>query len=305
MSDSKKLSRLRMVSLRQAWPHEAHDFTPWLAENIGLVSEAIGIPLEVEGTEVSVETFSADILARNPLDDSVVLIENQLESSDHAHLGQIMTYLSGLDAETVVWVADGFREPHIAAIRWLNENTCERFAFFAIQVRVAQIADSPLAPLFEVVERPNNWERAMHRKALGSPESSKRSEDRYQFWSEYVESVPNVLERFGPARRTANHWCKLEDLGFIISLYIGVDSAGLFIRGLPRADSEEVRSRLEIHAQELEAALGCSMGNSSKGHFFVQTRSGGYADKGIRPELVEWLSSRATKSEAALRSVFA
>lgn len=103
MSDSKKLSRLRMVSLREAWPNEAHDFTPWLAENNGLVSEVIGIPLEVEGTEVSVETFSADILARNPLDDSVVLIENQIESSDHSHLGQIMTYLSGLDTETVVW----------------------------------------------------------------------------------------------------------------------------------------------------------------------------------------------------------
>ncbi len=125
MTTVPNLSQLKIVDLREAWAHEAHNFTPWLAENIGQLSEAVGIPLEVEGTEVSVESFSADILARNTMDDSIVLIENQLEGSDHTHLGQIMTYLAGLEAHTIIWVAKDFREPHLAALRWLNDHTGE------------------------------------------------------------------------------------------------------------------------------------------------------------------------------------
>ena len=116
---------LETVDLREAWPHEAHNFTPWLADNLDRLSDAIGIPLEPEGTEVQVEQFSADIFARNPQDDSFVLIENQLEASDHTHLGQILTYLAGLEARTVIWVARDFQEAHLSAIRWLNENTTD------------------------------------------------------------------------------------------------------------------------------------------------------------------------------------
>lgn len=100
--------------LREAWAHEAHAFTPWLAANLDRLSATIGIPLELTGTEMRVGTFSADILARNPMDDSVVLIENQLEGSDHTHLGQIMTYLAGLETHTMVWVAPSFREEHLS-----------------------------------------------------------------------------------------------------------------------------------------------------------------------------------------------
>ena len=92
-----ELGVLVEANLRQAWSHEAHSFTPWLAEHLDQLSSVIGIPMEFEGREVAVDTFSADIIARNTLDDSVVLIENQLEGTDHNHLGQIMTYLAGLD----------------------------------------------------------------------------------------------------------------------------------------------------------------------------------------------------------------
>ena len=93
------------------------------------------------------------------MDDSVILIENQLEQTDHTHLGQIMTYLAGLDAKTVVWIAPSFREPHLSAIRWLNEHTADGFSFFALKARVVRIGDSPFAPMFEVVEQPNLWDR--------------------------------------------------------------------------------------------------------------------------------------------------
>jgi hypothetical protein len=157
--------RLQDLPPRDAWAHEAHAFTPWLAENIDHLSEAIGIPLELTGQEVRVETFAADILARNPQDDSVVLIENQLEITDHTHLGQIMTYLAGLEAQTVVWIAPNFREPHLSAIRWLNKHTADGFSFFAVRLRVVRIADSPYAPIFEVVEKPSAWDRQLKAEA--------------------------------------------------------------------------------------------------------------------------------------------
>lgn len=155
---------LEDLPLRDAWKHEAHQFTPWLADNIDHLSNAIGIPLELSDTEVPVETFSADIVARNPMDDSVVLIENQLETTDHKHLGQIMTYLAGLEAQTVVWIAPAFREPHLSAVRWLNEHTADGFSFFAIKARVVRIGDSPFAPIFEVVEEPDKWVRQLQTK---------------------------------------------------------------------------------------------------------------------------------------------
>ena len=112
-----KLGKLKNVNLREAWGHEALDFTPWLADNLEYLSNEIGIQLELEGQEVKVESFSADIIARDPQNDRRILIENQLEQTDHTHLGQILTYLAGLEAEVIIWVASSFREPHISAVK--------------------------------------------------------------------------------------------------------------------------------------------------------------------------------------------
>src|SRR3546814_14222514 len=111
-----RFGTLEEMPLRQAWSHEAHQFTPWLAENIRHISKAVGIPLELTGQEVRVETFAADILARNPQDGTLVLIENQLEQTDHTHLGQIMTYLAGLEAQAVIWIAPALRQSHLSEI---------------------------------------------------------------------------------------------------------------------------------------------------------------------------------------------
>ena len=149
------------VDPRAAWSHEARAFTPWLAANLGRLGDALGLTLEGGVEEVRVGRYAADILARTAPDGSAVLIENQLESSDHTHLGQILTYLTGLKAQIVVWVAPDFREEHLSALRWLNESTVEPFSFFAVRLRVVRIGESPFAPLFDVVERPNNWDRRL------------------------------------------------------------------------------------------------------------------------------------------------
>ena len=146
---------LKNVDVRVAWPDEEINFKPWLADNLERLSAAIDVPLESDPLVYFPFVFTGIIPARNPTDGSRVLIKTQLESADYTHLGEILAYLAHIEAQTTIWVARDFRELHLSAIRWLNEHTTARYAFFAVRVRVVQIADGPLAPLFEVLERPS------------------------------------------------------------------------------------------------------------------------------------------------------
>ena len=151
-----EFDRFRRVQLRDIWPHEAHDFTPWLAENLVFLAEALGMDLELEATEKRVGDFRADIVCRNRTDNSRVVIENQLEKSNHQHLGKILTYAAGLDAAAIVWIAAEFRDEHRETLDWLNKSTHAALQFFGIDIEVFQIADSPYAPEFTVVTDMNN-----------------------------------------------------------------------------------------------------------------------------------------------------
>ena len=157
------LGRLEQVKLREAWESEPQDFTPWLAqvENLKLLSETLKMELVAEGTEQGVGSFRADILCRDTIDDSLVLIENQLERTDHNHLGQLLTYAAGLQTVTIIWVAARFADEHRAALDWLNEITDERFRFFGLEIELWRIGDSPAAPKFNIVSKPNEWVRAV------------------------------------------------------------------------------------------------------------------------------------------------
>lgn len=289
MSDI-SFGRLIDRPLRDAWKHEAHQFTPWLAENIDHLSEAIGIPLELTGTEVAVETFAADILARNPTDDTIVLIENQLETTDHTHLGQIMTYLAGLEAQTVVWIAPAFREPHLSAIRWLNEHTADGFSFFAVKARVVRIGDSPFAPIFEVVEKPNNWDRRLTRKARETGASSDVGEKRLAFWQAYLDRVPAAADWGLRPMRLSSSWVPLSGLGHeaYLSLWLGSEDCGAFMRGARGTDSSDIVEVLEPFAAQLEQQLGATF-SGSNGHL-LWTRAGmSYSDQANWPALIDWM----------------
>lgn len=154
-----KLSRLELVDVHEVWTSEGGDFTPWLAreENLALLGETIGLELELEAQEKNVGPFRADILCRDIATNNWVLIENQLERTDHTHLGQLLTYAAGLKAVTIVWIAHPFTEEHRAALDWLNEITGEQFSFFGLEIELWRIGDSPVAPKFNVVCRPNDW----------------------------------------------------------------------------------------------------------------------------------------------------
>ena len=237
MGDGQQLTefgRLTDASLRTAWPHEAHDFTPWLAGNLERLSEAIGVLLEAETTEARVGEFAGDILATGPEGQSV-LIENQLEWSDHSRLGQIMTYPAGLDARVVVWIARDFTEPHLSAIQWLNRHTEDEFAFFAVKLRVVRIADSPLAPIFEVIAKPNNWERQVRRESTGSrAENVKRYRE---FWTHYARRYPNDGVRANHG--LANFWIRPRKEAPAISLAFSYAGGNVGIFFTPRGLSQE------------------------------------------------------------------
>ena len=160
-----ELGRLIKVPLRNFWKGEASVFTPWLAreENISLLGETIGIELEVEAQEKNVGAFRADILCKDTVTDNWVVIENQLEQTDHTHLGQLLTYAAGLDAVTVVWIAERFTDEHRAALDWLNEITGEGFSFFGLEIELWRIGNSPMAPKFNVVSHPNDWTKTVSR----------------------------------------------------------------------------------------------------------------------------------------------
>ena len=152
------LGKLERINLREAWKHEALEFTPWLAQedNLELLAETLGlVELELVGTEHWVGDFKLDVLCSD--DDGQIIIENQLEKTNHSHLGQIITYAAGVGARKVIWLAESFRAEHVAALDFLNQNTTEGLNFFAVEVELWRIGNSPMAPSFNVVVKPNDW----------------------------------------------------------------------------------------------------------------------------------------------------
>lgn len=203
------LGRLIRHDPRTFWKNESAHFTPWLAmeENIALLGEAIGVELEVEGVEVAVGAFYADILCKDLNRKTRVLIENQLERTDHDHLGKLFTYAAGLDAATVIWIAREFRPEHRAALDWLNDISTEDFNFFGLTVELMQIGNSPMAPWFEVVVKPNEWAKTV--KEAASPGAKPMTEGQ-KFWVEYWEAFGEFLESqgrpFNPPKPYPSHW---------------------------------------------------------------------------------------------------
>jgi len=193
------LGRLQPVDVRSAWEHEAHDFTPWLLEHGDHLAETLGIDLELEQSEHPVGGFSLDLIGTDLTNDAVLIVENQLESTDHGHLGQIMTYAAGTDASTVVWIATSFREEHRQALDWLNEQTGENVRFFGIELAVVRIDESRPAPLFRLVAEPNNWQKQV-RAITRSGRSSSRSSLYRSFWTMYLERIAVEHPKWSRAR---------------------------------------------------------------------------------------------------------
>ncbi len=297
-----KLSQLEPVDIRSCWKNEEYDFTPWLArdENIQILAEALGIDLEVEGIEVPIGSFRADIVAKEAEvgDGRKVIIENQLSKTDHKHLGQLITYASGIEATIVVWVCTEVTEEHRQATDWLNDVTIASVAFFACEIELWRIGDSEPAPRFNVIARPNDWSKAV--KGAPSPGSlSPTKRAHLEFWNGFKEFMSNADTTLRLQTPRARHWYSLA-IGrskFNMSLTTNTQSCRigceLYIKG-PMAKKAfalllEERETIEkvlgpLDWMELPDGQDCRV---------IQYRNGNSKDQSQWPEIHNWLKKTA------------
>lgn len=163
-----QFGKIKKLNPRDIWPKEANDFTPWLADNIGALGEALGMELELKDTEAALGDFSLDLLAKDLGSGHTVIIENQLTQTDHDHLGKLLTYAAGFGASTVVWIAEVVRDEHRQALEWLNQRTDEDTQFFGVVVEVFKIDDSKPAYSFKPVVSPSEWQKSKKRQISGT-----------------------------------------------------------------------------------------------------------------------------------------
>jgi len=264
--DSKNLGRIRRVANpRDVWTSESADFTPWLADNIDVLADELGMTLTVTGTEVLVGEFRLDIRAEDQ-DGHVVIIENQMERTDHSHLGQCLVYASGLSARTVVWVAPTFRDDFRRAFDWLNEMTGPDLNFFGVEVGVVQIGDGPRAPVFEVVARPNDWQKLIKTgggTVSGATAASPRNAQRQDFFAEILREVIVQIPAIRMPSRSSDNWLSFASGPFGYWALSAAANGRLRVEAYLDSGDRTVNERLynEFHADAaaIEAAVGFTL----------------------------------------------
>lgn len=258
-----ELSKLEPVDLREVWKHEASHFTPWLADNIEELGDVLGLELEVKTSEAGVGTFSLDILAHDLASDRPVVIENQLDNTDHDHLGKLLTYAAGYDAHILVWIVKEFRPEHRAAIDSLNRRTGEDTAFFGVAVEAWRIEESPPAARFNVVALPNDWEKqgvSETTSSGGGPLTDKRRRYR-DFWQPVIDELRDNHNFTKSKKAQPQNWMRFGSgfSGLPLSVSFqqgGVASVGMNLDRPDKEANESIYDALLKRQAAIEAKIG-------------------------------------------------
>lgn len=252
------IGKLKEVDIRELWKHEQYDFSEWLSkkENIENLNEILGLTLIDISKETYVGSYRCDLFAKDETTGIKVIIENQLEVSNHDHLGKIITYASGLDAKVVVWIVKEAREEHRSALEWLNNNTNNNVNFFLIEIHAYKIGDSDPAPMFQVVEQPNDFIK--NNKSTNRDESMSKSQaQRLEFWNLLNSTIAERGKPFNIRKATTDHWYSVaigrSDVHIDITLvnkdsHIGV---ALYI-----PDNKQLFDELILSKDSIEEELG-------------------------------------------------
>ena len=253
-----KLGKLEEVDIRKVWPHEQYDFSKWLAteENIKELGDALNLSLTDVETEKFVGNYRCDILCKDEITGKMVLIENQLEPTNHDHLGKIITYASGLDAAVVVWIVASARDEHASAIEWLNKHTDDEISFFLMEVHAYKIGDSDPAPQFKIIEQPNDFVKIV--KAVSkSSDMNESQKNRLEFWTQFNEVVDSKGKPFNKRKATTDHWYNVAIGSSDASISIDLVNKEHKIRvSLWINDNKDIFDALFQRKDEIETALG-------------------------------------------------
>lgn len=312
MTAKKPLSKLERVPLREAWKHEASDFTPWLSEtdNLNALADALGVSeLVLVATEHWVGDFKLDILCTDG--DDQVIIENQLEKTNHAHLGQVIAYAAGVGAKKVIWVAESFRPEHAAALQFLNENTTDDLNFFAVEVELWRIGDSPLAPKFEVVVKPNEWAKSGREQARAAAITTPTKQLQHQFWMALVAHLAKQAPQIRPQKPRPQHWLNnaIGRAGFGLNPTANTRDQRLGVElWIPGALAKQHFANLEARKQEIESKLGFELDWQELPDAKAVRIASWYPNASIEdeqrwPEYIDWLTQRLVKMDEVLRPV--
>lgn len=257
------LGKLERIPLRKAWAHEAGEFTPWLAQadNLTLLAESLGLSeLELVGTEHPVGDFKVDILCTD--DGGKVIIENQLEKTNHTHLGQILTYAAGVGARKVIWLAEAFRTEHVAALEFLNQHTTDELDFFAVEIELWRIGDSPMAPSFNVVVKPNDWAKTGQQNAKAAATTTPTKQRQLKFWTGWQAWLQAKGSTLRTQKPLPQHWTNIALGRSGIHLAATVNSresrVGMEVY-IDHENSKSMFKQLQAHQVEIDAALGTQL----------------------------------------------
>jgi len=254
------LGKLKKVDLREEWKHEASHFTKWLAEedSLRLLGNEIDCDIVLTEIEAACGGFNVDILAEEEGTKKKIIIENQLEITNHDHLGKLITYAAGHAASVAIWVVSNVREEHRKAIDWLNDHTDDDVEFYLVQVELLQIDQSPFAPHFKIICKPNNWARSV-RESSSQGAMSGIGAGQFEFWTEFKAFAIQRKTLLRLKKPSPRHWYEINlgRSGVVISLTIN-SIKGLFATELYINDNKELYSRLLAQRSQIESDLGSS-----------------------------------------------
>jgi hypothetical protein len=302
------LGTLKAIDPRDVWAHEAADFTPWLAspESIERLGEAIGMELAVEHTEVAVGPFAADIVARDTASGSYVVIENQLNRTDHDHLGKALTYAAALNANAVLWIAPTFTDEHRRVIDWLNDNSADDLSFYGIQLELWSVDDSKPAVRFNVVARPAEIVRQAALRAQGDLTPTRRLQ--LEWWTAFRDAL--VASKAVPSVQSprAQYWYNvaLGRSGYVLSCTANVDIGRIGVRvyltsrfGGDAALAQLIESREAIES-EIGAKLIWNPNPEAMDKIIVVHREADLAKRADWPAHLKWMVDTTSR----MRRVF-
>ncbi len=290
-----ELGSLKTISPRYKWSNEARDFTPWLATNIAELSNSLGLELEVENTEVAVGPYSADILAKDTGTGKYVVIENQLEKTNHDHLGKAITYASVLDASTIIWVATDFTEEHKKALDWLNDHTSDEISFYGVLVELWQIDDSKAALRFNLISKPNQAVRQAARSKAVEDLSDKRK-FQFEYWSKFRDKLAKTKKIPSLQTPKPTYWFDVS-LGksyIHLSNTCNTDENTVGIRVyISNKIADTMLPYLESRKDEIESAIGQTLtwnpNPDNRDKIIGLIHSTDFSDPGKVEESLNWL----------------